>query len=323
MVTITQLSSRFDISPRTLRYYEQLGLIASTRLPDYAYRTYDEHNTARVAQIVLLRKLRIPIKQIAALLKSDDAVQAIEVFEQHAQCISGEIDALDTLRSILRALIERLSSIQTLRFNEHLLTDDTIRALIQSAPEDSSKIKEVKTVQELNQAEQQLNKLKDVRIVYLPPATVAASHFIGDCPEDVTGDQIFKFATERRLWEVKPDLRMYGFNHPNPVDETGFHGYEFWLTIPDDMDVPAPLTKKHFPGGLYAAHMIKMGDFHEWVWLDEWVRNNGEYVYRGGGRHENMFDSLEEHLNIYTHYASGESGPPDMQLDLLIPVRRK
>ncbi len=31
-----------NISTRTLRYYEQIGLIESVKKEDYAYRTYDE-----------------------------------------------------------------------------------------------------------------------------------------------------------------------------------------------------------------------------------------------------------------------------------------
>jgi len=325
--TITELTRRFDISARTLRYYEQIGLIESIRSETSAYRAYDEANIARLGQIILLRKLRIPLKQIVGLLRSDDALFAIEAFERHSREISGEIDALGTLRSILQTLIERLRRVQAVRLREHL-SDNGIRALIQAAPDETPKRKEipttnkeVRTMDDLNQAEKGLGKLRDVRIVYLPPAAVAASHFIGDEPENAAGDRIFQFARSVDLAKRKPDVRLYGFNHPNPVDETNAHGYEFWITIPEDMDVPEPLVKKQFPGGLYAAHMIRMGDFHEWGWLDEWVRTNGEYVYRGGGSHENMFDSLEEHLNVYTHLQE-ETDNEYTQLDLLIPVRK-
>lgn len=35
--------------------------------------------------------------------------------------------------------------------------------------------------------------------------------------------------------------------------------------------IPAlpPQKRKHFAGGIYAAHMIQMGNLEEWVWLDE------------------------------------------------------
>ncbi|MCL1952223.1 MAG: MerR family DNA-binding transcriptional regulator, partial [Oscillospiraceae bacterium] len=35
------MTDRYDISARTLRYYEDMGLLTSTRGEDYAYRLYD------------------------------------------------------------------------------------------------------------------------------------------------------------------------------------------------------------------------------------------------------------------------------------------
>ncbi len=322
-ISINKLSRQSGVSTRTLRYYEQIGLLESIREPESGYRTYDRANMIRLSQIVLLRKLRIPIRQIEHLLKSDDALEAIDVFAAHVRGINAEIEALETLRTVVHALVERLSQVEPVKLSEKLLSDEGMQSLIRALPDETTKLKEAQAMSNLNQAEQTLSKLRAARIVYLPPSAVAASHFIGDCPEDVTGRQIFDFAQAVDITRIKPDVRMYGFNHPNPVDETNAHGYEFWLTIPDDMEVPAPLQKKRFEGGLYAAHTIKIGDFHEWALLDRWVRESEEYAYRGGGSPENMFDSLEEHLNIYTHIVNKQDSPPDMQLDLLIPVKKR
>ena len=320
LTTIGQLTRRYGVSLRTLRYYEQIGLIESIRTDEYAYRTYDEHNCVRLSQIVLLRKLRIPLQQIGELLSNDDATYAIDVFRQNLREIGAQIDALEIIRATLEELIERLNHVRSVNSYEYLLGDDSLRNLIEWAAPPK---KEVHTMTDLNEANETLGKLKDVRIVFLPPATVAASHFIGDEPENVAGTRIEEFAKTANIAKIKPDVRLYGFNHPNPVDESNAHGYEFWLTIPDDMEVPAPLMKKRFEGGQYAAHMIQMGNFHEWEWLYEWVHTNGEYVYRGNGSQENMFDSLEEHLNLYTHLVEEGTMPNFTQLDLLIPVRKK
>ena len=42
LTTISEISREMNISTRTLRYYEQIGLIESVKRDDYAYRTYDE-----------------------------------------------------------------------------------------------------------------------------------------------------------------------------------------------------------------------------------------------------------------------------------------
>lgn len=71
--TIREASKQFGISTRTLRYYEQIGLISPVKKEDFAYCTYDADTVMRRGQIVILRKLRIPLRQIAEILKSDSA----------------------------------------------------------------------------------------------------------------------------------------------------------------------------------------------------------------------------------------------------------
>lgn len=63
-----------------LRYYEQIGLIESKRKDDYAYRVYDEEAICRLRQIIILRKLRVPVKQIIRILNNFDAAAAVQIF---------------------------------------------------------------------------------------------------------------------------------------------------------------------------------------------------------------------------------------------------
>lgn len=70
--TVTVVSRTLNISTRMLRYYEKIGLISPVRKGDYAYRCYDEFTVRSVQQILVLRKLRIPLKQIAQILIDED-----------------------------------------------------------------------------------------------------------------------------------------------------------------------------------------------------------------------------------------------------------
>ncbi|MCI9191221.1 MAG: MerR family DNA-binding transcriptional regulator [Lachnospiraceae bacterium] len=45
LIKIREISSKYDISARALRYYEDMGLISSTRSSDYAYRLYDRQKS--------------------------------------------------------------------------------------------------------------------------------------------------------------------------------------------------------------------------------------------------------------------------------------
>lgn len=323
-MTISEVSQGFGISTRMLRYYEQTGLIRSFRRADYAYRIYDEEALSRLRQILILRKLRIPLKQIKAILQKPEAVTAIEIFRQNVREIDEEINALSAIKGILVHFMEALSQTADIKIHTLLTLDDSVLNTIESLSLISINFKEDKTMEDLKKADTSLSRLTDVRIVYLPPATVAAAHHIGDEPEYHANALIDQFVRETGLDKIKPDLRHYGFNHPNPKDETGFHGYEVWVTVPDDLEVPEPLVKKQFAGGLYAAHMIPMGNFNEWEWLFDWVGKSEKYIFAGDLKdQEHMCGLLEEHLNYIGHLHLGNTEPEDMQLDLLMPVKEQ
>ena len=321
--TISQVSKMYNVSTRTLRYYEEIGLINSVKTEDYAYRTYDEKSLMQLKKIVILKKLRIPLKEINRILKDDDVSVALEIFEKNLSSITDEVSALTTLGNVIQTLIERLRNNSYLNKKLDLLTDENMLEIVNSLMLPKNNIKENISMSELNKANESLSKLKDVRVIYIPPATVAASHYIGENPEDNAGELLNKFVLESGLCDIKPDIRHYGFNHPNPTAENSIYGYEMWVTIPDDMEVPKPLLKKKFAGGLYAAHMINMGNFHEWEWLDDWVRNNE--IYESNCLNDNgecMFGLLEEHLN-YINVVKNNNGFSKIQLDLLYPIKEK
>lgn len=320
--TISQVSKRFHISTRTLRYYEQIGLLASTDKEDYAYRTYDAMALRRLQQILVLRKLRISLKQISEILSSEEAVTALDVFRSSLSEIDEEITALSTIRAILSTLIQRLNENTAAQVKLNLLGDEVILKILDTLSITKISLKEEKSMEDLNHADEMLSKLKNVRIVYLPPATVAASHYIGSEPENHAGEALDRFIRENNLTGKKPDLRVYGFNNPNPSGANAEYGYEFWVTIPEDMEVLPPLEKKHFGGGLYAAHCIKMGDFHEWMPFYNWLKSSPEYEI-DPREPLSMGGCMEEHINAYSYYCKTKEDAKFIQLDLLTPVKAK
>lgn len=326
LTTISAISKKFELSTRTLRYYEQIGLLKSTKKDGYAYRTYDDDTILRLQQIVILRKLRIPLKQIAMILGNENTAEIIETFRENLNEINEEITALSTIKSILRTFITKLNENTNLNIKSDLLDDIAVLDIVDSLAVPKLPLKEKKTLEDLNQASVKMNQLsgRDVRIVYLPPATVAAYQYAGDDPEMHVHQVMDKFVRDSNLVSIKPDLRHYGFNSPDP-DPTGFHGYEVWVTIPDEWEVPEPIIKKHFQGGMYAAYAIPFGAFEEWGRLSDWAGNNPEYEWdmTTSKGPENMYGAIEEHLNYIHHVLLENTEPEGTQLDLLIPVKKK
>lgn len=323
--SISEVSKLFGISTRTLRYYEQIGLITPTKKEDFAYRSYDDATVLRLRQIIILRKLRIPLKQIAEILQRGDAALAIEAFERSLSEIEDEITALAAIRSITKEFIERLR-LNGARFA--LPDDESLLEVVDALTVSKINFREEKSMSELNQASGKLTKLTDVRIVYLPPMTIAAASATGEGCEGVALGMIDQFVRGNDLLKVKPDLRQFGFDCSAGATGVGenSHKYQVWVSIPDGLDVPPPLVRRTFAGGLYAAHMIQMGEFDHWTLLHEWVEKSEKYIndwntVRCSPCEDGMDRCLEEQLNYWGNLQNPGFNGEHMQLDLLFPIR--
>lgn len=329
--TIRQVSLNYGVSRRMLSYYEKIGLIKSCRNDDYAYRVYDVNAIQRLQQIIILRKLQIPVKQIKEILNNQNAMEVVEIFEQNIRQLDEELTALSTLKSILIRFVEELQEKADIYLKLELLSDKTMLAIVSTLSFSQNKIKEKVSIDALIKANENLNKLedKDIRIVYLPPMTVAAAYATGEGCEGKTGDMIRQFVLESGLLKIKPDARSFGFDCPQgePVVGEQSRMYEMWVSIPDHMEVPEPLVKRTFDGGLYAAHVLRAWNFEDWRLLKEWVNASDKYDNdwcspRWISSETVAGQGFEETLNFYNFVQKG-SKMEDLQLDLLFPIKER
>ncbi len=318
-MTIGEVSSMFQISTRMLRYYEKVGLIESTRKEGYAYRIYDAYAVRKVRQIIILRKLQIPLKQIRCMMNGNKE-EAVRILETRIRDMDESAASIRTMKEVLEKLLKMLCEDTSDKSYMDFVQENTIVELTQFLPLERHHLKEE---HKMSIVKEMVEKESCVRIVLLPPYTVASYQFTGDAPEEVVGEVMCAFIRSSKLYEKKPDARLFGFNHPDPEPGSDYHGYEDWVTIPDDMEVPAPLVRKHFPGGLYAAYAINFPDFHEWKFLVKWVENNETYQanYHDRAR-KDMGGCLEEHLNwVYCAHMGWPEKGIGGKLDLLLPIK--
>jgi len=307
-----------------LRYYEQVGLIKSQRVECYAYRVYDENAIRRLRQIIILRKLRVPVRQIREIFSNSDAVSVIEVFQRNISELDEQITALSTVKSILGRLVHELHEKANMRLQLDYLGDTDVFAIVDGTSFPKNTLQEEKSMDDLNKASVSLSKLNngDVRIIYLPPMTVAAYLATGQFEWGVGPEatsKIEQFVWDSGLLQIKPDARGMGFacsrEDLQPELDATPTAYEAWVSIPSDMEVKPPLVKKTFSGGMYAAHVLRDWNFQQdWRMLQEWARASEKYEEDIGRPY------FEEVLNYYNLMSSG-ADMDATQIDLLLPVR--
>ena len=178
LLTVSKVSKRYGISTRMLSYYEQNGLLSSRKKEGYSYRVYDETAIRRLQQIIILRKLQIPIKQIKLILTSPDAAVAIEIFEKSIHELDKDIVALSTIRKILQIFVSELEKIAKIKLNLDFMHNDSVlelSATLALAKQDITNV----TMTNLTQAARTLDKLDNARVIHMPPMTVASYRHIG------------------------------------------------------------------------------------------------------------------------------------------------
>ncbi len=320
-MTIGEVSSKFHISARMLRYYEKEGLIESTRKEGYAYRVFDDKTVIKIRQIIILRKLQIPLKQIRRMMEGSKE-EAIGILETRIFDMKEQERSVQIMREAIEQLLMRLRENNTEKNHMDFVQENTMVELTEVLSLEKYHLKEEP---KKSKPKEMMEKGKSVRIVQLPPSTIASYQFIGDNPEENAGKIMDVFIRSSKLFEKKPDARLFGFNNPDYEPGSDFHGYEEWLTIPDDMEVPAPLVKKRFSGRFYAAFTIMFPDFHEWSFLTEWVEQNETYqadVHNGAGK--DAGGCLEEYLNwVYSSHMGWPENGVDGQVDLLMPIKKR
>jgi DNA-binding transcriptional MerR regulator len=105
--TITEVCKMLGMTSRTVRFYEQCGLISTTRQSTTAPRRLDEPNIERLRKIRFLRKLGLSIEEISGVIDSDEKAAAL-IRQQTAE-LSAEITSMGER---IRLLEEVLAAVE-------------------------------------------------------------------------------------------------------------------------------------------------------------------------------------------------------------------
>lgn len=108
---IQKLAQLTGLSPKTIRYYESIGLLPSPQRTPNGYRDYNENDLERARFVAGIRSLDLSLDEIAEILAMRDRREApcrtlLDRIEQKANQIEERIQALRQMEVDLRKLHE-------------------------------------------------------------------------------------------------------------------------------------------------------------------------------------------------------------------------
>ena len=303
LIKITDLTNQLGISSRSLRYYEQMGLIQSVRSKTEKYRYYDAENIDRLKQIIVLRKMQIPIKDIIRIYESEDMSTVVEVFVDRINEIEDEANALAELKRIVSDFLQTM-------IQNGITKISAIPLLYEEMDKQLEALEEHKPVsfKDLSAMSEKLSKPVEFSIMHLPPMRVLSS-----CLKD---NQEVSEPDEFWHW-----VQMNGINSGEPGNHERFEfqtsaGDVTILKISDDFVNDSPYLDYTFERGLFAASIYLDEDLGERFRslisaFDDNKYYEVDYHHDGSLRHEAMLENL--------------ISPDDRRelVSLLVPVKKR
>jgi DNA-binding transcriptional MerR regulator len=96
------------VTARTLRHYDEIGLLRPAGVRDNGYRFYEEDELLRLQQILVLRALDLGLAQIAAIL--DQQTDQLQALRHHYRQLCAERDRLDQVAATIAHTITELET---------------------------------------------------------------------------------------------------------------------------------------------------------------------------------------------------------------------
>jgi len=320
LIKIKDVSSKYSVTARTLRYYEDMGLINSTRSDDYAYRLYDESAIRRLEQILILRKLSISIKDIQRIFNTSSSDVVLEVLEKKVQNIDDEVALLHELKDIVQDFIREIERVDFADNSDIKLLYDKAKGL-ETQLISVDYIGKPSNISRLIEITEKLDKkIPDVMVIRIPGFKAVTS---GD---QRWGDMFENGGYMNQLWKhchLYKNVIFDCFDFLLPKNDKA----EWICAVKDgvtDADV-SPFKIINFPGGLYAM-AVSIDDDDESIQkveekISRWIENTNFEHDKNRDFMFNMPYLYEDGADIA--YQDIEKGLGYKQQQRYVPIRLK
>lgn len=128
MKTVKDVAAITGVSIRTLRYYDEIGLLKPAKVTEAGYRLYDSKAIERLQEILFFKELEIPLENIRKIMEHPayDKEQALftqkALLEQKRNRLNGIIELIpDVMKGINTMSFEAFNEKELQEILDHTL----------------------------------------------------------------------------------------------------------------------------------------------------------------------------------------------------------
>lgn len=101
--TTGEFARRANVSIRTIRFYDQKGVLKPTAVNDSGYRLYTDHDFAKLQKIIVLKNLGFTLEEIISITANDDDSNYLkQSFELQLQLVREKINDLKIIEQSIK-----------------------------------------------------------------------------------------------------------------------------------------------------------------------------------------------------------------------------
>lgn len=137
--TVSEVAKMAGTTERTLRYYDQVGLLTPSGYSEAGYRLYGEEDLKKLQKILFFREMDFSLEKIALLLKGDE-IEQIQSLQLQKKFLQKCASRYTRLAQLAQDTIEEMKGMKTMNQNKRFepFKQDSMKEL-QKQYEDEAK----------------------------------------------------------------------------------------------------------------------------------------------------------------------------------------
>ncbi|MBC1271291.1 MerR family transcriptional regulator [Listeria booriae] len=102
--TVQKLAMLAGVSTRTLRYYDEIGILKPARINSSGYRIYGQNEVDRLQQILFYREMNVGLDKIKAILEQPDFDETEALKTHRAQLLDKRKQLDELIRNVEKSI---------------------------------------------------------------------------------------------------------------------------------------------------------------------------------------------------------------------------